>query len=84
MQTTTRDEKDTLYDVTLIIDKSGEIVTTACGCSADVGPMASCKHICALCYALEEFTALRILRSPQSHHNCNDGINRERENWTHV
>ena len=32
-----------------------------CGCAAGMGPKASCKHIAALCYALEEFSRLRQL-----------------------
>ena len=27
-----------------------------CGCSADKGPCASCKHITSVWYALEEFS----------------------------
>ena len=60
-------KKDILYNVNVTIDKSGEILTAACGCPAGVGPMASCKHICALCYALEEFYRIKQLRSPHSH-----------------
>ena len=60
-------KKDILYNVNVTIDKSGEILTAACGCPAGVGPVASCKHICALCYALEEFYRIKQLRSPHSH-----------------
>ncbi len=38
---------------------SGEITFATCGCPAGLGPMGSCKHIAALCYALEEFSRLK-------------------------
>ena len=35
--------------------KSGDIKYAECGCPAGLAPTASCKHIGALGYALEEF-----------------------------
>ena len=44
-------------------DRSGEIVYASCHpCPAGKGPQASCKHIAALCYALEEFGRLQSTR----------------------
>ena len=32
-----------------------DVTTATCGCSAGKGPVASCKHVGALCYASAEF-----------------------------
>ena len=34
-----------------------------CGCPAGRGPNGSCKHIAALCYALEEFSRLKTSKA---------------------
>ena len=48
--------KDRVCKVFLTIDlKSSDILQAVCGCPAGKGPFASCKHIGALCFALEEF-----------------------------
>ena len=36
--------------------ETSDIVAAECGCPAGRGPYASCKHIGALCYSLEEFS----------------------------
>ena len=40
----------------------GHIVACCCGCAAGSGPHGSCKHLAALCYALEEFCRLNDTR----------------------
>ena len=48
--------KDRIYKVMMILDHStSDINATTCGCPAVKGPVASCKHVGALCYALVEF-----------------------------
>ena len=55
-------KKDRVYKLVMKLDsQSCEIDEAQCGCPAGRGPKASCKHIAALCYALEEFTRLRQL-----------------------
>ena len=55
-------KKDRVYKLVMKLDsQSCEIDEAQCGCPAGCGPKASCKHIAALCYALEEFTRLRQL-----------------------
>ena len=50
-------KKDHIYKINLVLDKETlDIAQTECGCPAGKGPHASCKHIAALCYALEEFS----------------------------
>jgi hypothetical protein len=43
-------------------DHSGEIVYASCPCPAGKGPLGSCKHVAAICYALEECTRLNSTR----------------------
>ena len=48
--------KDLVYKLLLFLDlESSDIVAAECGCPAGKGPCASCKHIGAMCFALEEF-----------------------------
>ena len=47
------------------MDSNAYVLTASCGCPAGAGPTGSCKHICALCYALEKFCEIKRLRSPQ-------------------
>ena len=52
--------KDRIYKLRLVLDLlSLDIIGAECGCPAGKGPCASCKHICALCYAIEEFSRLK-------------------------
>ena len=54
--------KDLIYKLCLHLDTvSFNIISARCGCPAGKGPHASCKHIAALCYALEEFSHFRQL-----------------------
>ena len=49
-------KKDCIYKVMMILDcKTCDINAATCGCPAGKGPVASCKHVGALCYALIEF-----------------------------
>ena len=59
-------KKDILYNINLTMDSNDYVLTASCGCPAGAGPTGSCKHICALCYALEKFCEIKRLRSPQS------------------
>ena len=58
-------KKDSIYKLKLSMLKSvvheGEIVFSSCVCPAGKGLHGSCKHIAALCYALEEFTRLKCM-----------------------
>ena len=59
-------KKDSIYKLKLSMGKSGncegEILFSSCPCPAGKGPLGSCKHIAALCYALEEFNRLKCTR----------------------
>ena len=59
-------KKDILYNVNLTMDNDGEVLSANCGCAAGRGPNGNCKHISALCYALEEYCRIKSLRLPQS------------------
>ena len=51
--------KDRTYKVVLCMDANVfDVVGAECGCPAGKGPCGSCKHIAAVCYALEEFSCL--------------------------
>ena len=53
-------KKTDVYRVELSQDMgSGDIKSASCGCTAGLGPKGSCKHIAALCYALEEFNRIK-------------------------
>ena len=55
-------KKDRVYKTEMELENSSfDIRRAQCGCPAGRGPTASCKHIAALCYALEEFSRLRRL-----------------------
>ena len=46
------------YTMRLKLDTCADIVYAECGCPAGRPPHASCKHLAAFCYALEEFVRL--------------------------
>ena len=52
-------KKDIVYSLELTLDNSGDIVSASCGCPAGGKPYGSCKHISALCYALEEYSRMK-------------------------
>ena len=48
--------KDRVYKVIISLSKTTwDILSAACGCPGGCGPVASCKHIAALCYAFCNF-----------------------------
>ena len=50
--------KDREYKLMLTLDtESTGICSAQCGCPAGRGPVASCKHVAALCYAIANFCA---------------------------
>ena len=55
-------KKNIKHQVKLSITNSGEKVFASCPCPAGKGPLASCKHTAAACYALEEFSRLKSTR----------------------
>ena len=54
--------KDREYKIQMVLSPSAEILYAEDGCPAGRGPTGSCKHIAALCYALEEFVRLGFTR----------------------
>ena len=55
-------KKDRTYPLVLTLDKMTADVTNAkCSCPAGQGPSGSCKHLAALCYALEDYVKLRAI-----------------------
>lgn len=64
-------KKDRTYSLLLTIDKVTVDITTAqCTCPAGKGPVGSCKHIAALCFALEDFVKLREIILEQGKDAC--------------
>ena len=48
--------KNITYTIRLTLNSNnGDIQYARCGCAAGNGPTGSCKHIPAMCYALEDF-----------------------------
>lgn len=50
--------KDKPYSLSMKLDQTASIHYAECACPAGKPPRASCKHIAAMCYALEEFVRL--------------------------
>ena len=59
-------KKDKLYKINVTLDRFADITQASCTCPAGTGPCGSCKHISALCYALEEVSIIKEVRSPDS------------------
>ena len=59
-------KKNLKYNIKLSLcnngEQEGKITFASCACPAGKGPCGSCKHIAALCYALEEFVRLKCTR----------------------
>ena len=56
-------KKNTIYKIQLILSShKSDVLQAQCGCPAGRGPSGSCKHIAALCYALEEFSRIHQVR----------------------
>ena len=52
-------KKDLAYSLEMRIKKDDTSIQCAeCGCPAGREPRGSCKHIAALCYALEDFVKI--------------------------
>jgi len=55
-------KKGLAYSLEMRVKKSdARIYCAKCGCPAGRGPQGSCKHIAALCYALEDFVKIRSI-----------------------
>ena len=59
-------KKDGLHKINVVLDSSGDVSEASCDCAAGAGPHRICKHISALCYALEDCSKVKSLRSPVS------------------
>ena len=54
--------KDRVYKVIISLSKTTwDMLSAACGCPGGCGPVASCKHIAALCYAFCDFCEHGVL-----------------------
>ena len=51
---------DRQYKVMIILSHQGDILQANCQCPSGKGPTASCKHIAALAYAIEDFVRLFV------------------------
>lgn len=57
-------KKTLKYKIQMTVDSSGDIIYGNCNpCPAGKPPLASCKHLAALCFALEEY--IRLGRSQE-------------------
>ena len=55
----------------LTLEKNTADITNAkCTCPAGQGPFGSCKHLSALCYALEDYVKLRDIAMEAGEHSC--------------
>ena len=55
----------------LTLEKNTADITNAkCTCPAGQGPFGSCKHLSALCYALEDYVKLRDIAMEVGEHSC--------------
>ena len=50
------------YEIQMVLSPSAKILYTEDGCPLGRGPTGSCKHIAALCYALDKFVRLGFTR----------------------
>lgn len=64
--------KQETYRVVVMLDDSGDIIKGYCGCPAGAGPTCTCKHLAALCYALEDFNKIFVL--PEDIPSCTGKI----------
>ncbi|XP_060608411.1 uncharacterized protein LOC132760456 [Ruditapes philippinarum] len=64
------------YDILIILNmKDGDIIHANCRCEDGQGPASTCKHVAALCYALEDFVKVFIL--PEDVQSCTEKL----ETW---
>ena len=65
-------KKDRTYKIQLQLERDTLHISGAeCGCPAGRGPVASCKHIGALCYVLEKFGRLKEI---PDYRTCTDQL----------
>ena len=62
--------KQVNYRILLVLKYDGEIDQASCGCPAGCGPKASCKHIAAMCYVLEDF--VKSIMNAEDNESCTD------------
>ena len=70
-------KKDIVYKLEMTLDHHGDIVTASCGCPAGGKPHGSCKHIAALCYALEAYC--RLVEETRQDDSCTSRL----QVWNH-
>ena len=64
-------KKDRAYSLFVTIEKSSVNVSSAkCNCPAGKGPHGSCKHLAALCFAIEDFVKTRNIALQQGKEAC--------------
>ena len=69
--------KDRIYKVSIVLDKdSNDILAGGCECPAGKAPIASCKHVAALCYTLDRFCKKRQIPGFLT---CTDQL----QSWNH-
>ena len=74
--------KDRIHKLILFLDvETSDIVAAECGCPAGRGPYASCKHIGALCYSLEEFSRFGHLPEFLALINYSNGTGPDERSW---
>ena len=61
------------YKLVLMLNDEGNIIHASCGCPAGSGPNCTCKHVAALCYALEDFNKTFVL--PEDIPSCTGILN---------
>ena len=67
--------KDRTYNITTKLEATcADIQLANCGCIAGKGPKVSCKHIAALCYALEDLVRIFIDDSRTEALSCTDKL----------
>ncbi|KAL5019069.1 hypothetical protein ScPMuIL_004791 [Solemya velum] len=49
-------KKTVSYKIDAVVDMDGSIIETQCECAAGMGPNAHCKHVCAVLFALYQFS----------------------------
>ena len=53
-------KKDRAYSLLMTLDRvTANVCSAQCSCPAGKGPCGSCKHLAALCFALEDFVKMR-------------------------
>ena len=82
-------KKDCVYELKLQISiETSSVEEAECTCPSCCGPTGSCKHIAALCFAMEILSELEILLCRWRmklrflvHLFCNNGIDQGNVDW---